>query len=85
MLLVTEDFWAQGSEAKGDRQAWVGLSRRAGVRKARSCQSPRGVSTLALGQRHNFRSQESLEIPLQGSSEVLLTLEPERPEFKPQP
>lgn len=47
--------------------------------------SSRSISTLSLRQRPNFRSCESLEIPLQGSSEVLLILESEKPAFKSQP
>lgn len=48
-------------------------------------EGPGGTSTLALGQRPNFRRQKSLEMPLQRSSEVLLILESEKPGFKSQP
>ena len=63
------------------------LSRRARSRKARSTlgRVPGGTSTLAQGQRSNFRSQKKLEMPLQRSSEVLLILESEKPGLNAQP
>lgn len=65
-----------------DRASWAGGG---GLSAEMAVQSYRGVPTLAQGQRHHIRSWESLEVPLQGTSNVLLTLRPEKPRLKPSP